>query len=347
MIKFFRKIRYDLLEKNKTGKYLKYAIGEIVLVVIGILIALSINNWNEAKKTERMVYSLFEDVLDELAINVNRIDSIARFYDKKDSIYFLIMSNTITYDNYAKNEISELWNFTTFKNNVHLSSDAYKNLINSMEKIPINFKPVLKELNYLNNADKDKVDEYNNIISTEVHKNINNQAENFFWFTDFSQEAREKKIEYRLNSWQYKNLVRVYYQRFYSLLFNSIRYRKKAIKCYQGIAKLLNKPTVHESFKIDSLMVSDILGSWKLEQTPGETYTSYLKNNRLYSVSTVDTIPFESIRLSKSKYLDIDRFIFWTAWEKNGKGWYRQNKYPSDIDYFIFEKINDSIKVNK
>ena len=50
MIKFFRRIRYDLMEKNKTGKYLKYAIGEIILVVIGILIALSINNWNEEKK---------------------------------------------------------------------------------------------------------------------------------------------------------------------------------------------------------------------------------------------------------------------------------------------------------
>jgi len=50
MIKFFRKIRYDLMGKNKTGKYLKYAIGEIILVVIGILIALQINNWNESKK---------------------------------------------------------------------------------------------------------------------------------------------------------------------------------------------------------------------------------------------------------------------------------------------------------
>ena len=47
MIKFFRKISYDPMEKNKTGKYLKYTIGEIVLVVIGILIALGINNWNE------------------------------------------------------------------------------------------------------------------------------------------------------------------------------------------------------------------------------------------------------------------------------------------------------------
>lgn len=44
MIKLFKKIRYKLIKKNKTGKYLKYAIGEILLVVIGILIVLSVNN---------------------------------------------------------------------------------------------------------------------------------------------------------------------------------------------------------------------------------------------------------------------------------------------------------------
>tara|TARA_R110000744_G_C19356164_1_gene560888 strand:+ start:15 stop:773 length:759 start_codon:yes stop_codon:yes gene_type:complete len=47
MIKFFRKIRQSLLTENKFSKYLIYAIGEIILVVIGILIALQINNWNE------------------------------------------------------------------------------------------------------------------------------------------------------------------------------------------------------------------------------------------------------------------------------------------------------------
>lgn len=46
MITFFRQIRQSLLSQNKTGKYVKYAVGEIVLVVIGILIALQINNWN-------------------------------------------------------------------------------------------------------------------------------------------------------------------------------------------------------------------------------------------------------------------------------------------------------------
>jgi hypothetical protein len=44
MIKFFRKIRYDLMENNKTAQYLKYAIGEILLVVIGILLALSVSS---------------------------------------------------------------------------------------------------------------------------------------------------------------------------------------------------------------------------------------------------------------------------------------------------------------
>ena len=66
MIKFFRKIRYNLMSENKTGKYLKYAIGEIVLVVIGILIALSINNWNENRiktiKETKILNSLLKDL---------------------------------------------------------------------------------------------------------------------------------------------------------------------------------------------------------------------------------------------------------------------------------------------
>ena len=71
MFKFFRNIRQSLLMKDKITKYYKYAFGEIVLVVIGILIALSINNWNEARKNRIEQLILINNIIEDL-----RLDSI-------------------------------------------------------------------------------------------------------------------------------------------------------------------------------------------------------------------------------------------------------------------------------
>jgi len=83
MIKFFRKIRYDLMEKNKTGKYLKYAIGEIILVVIGILIALQINNWNETSKNEREQIVFLNNLKNDLNNDLIQLDQILKFQKEK------------------------------------------------------------------------------------------------------------------------------------------------------------------------------------------------------------------------------------------------------------------------
>ncbi|MFS4418827.1 DUF6090 family protein [Maribacter sp. 2307ULW6-5] len=87
MIKFFRKIRQNLLSEGKTGKYFKYAIGEIVLVVIGILIALQVNNWNQNQKNrelsklyvENFIKSVESDIVflnDRIKINEKQIQNI-------------------------------------------------------------------------------------------------------------------------------------------------------------------------------------------------------------------------------------------------------------------------------
>ena len=68
MIKFFRKIRQNLLSEGKTGKYFKYAFGEIILVVIGILIALQINNWNENRKNKIAEAGYYCRILDDFEI---------------------------------------------------------------------------------------------------------------------------------------------------------------------------------------------------------------------------------------------------------------------------------------
>jgi hypothetical protein len=75
MIKFFRKIRYDLIEKSKTGKYLKYAIGEIILVVIGILIALQINNWNEVRKDKIAELNILKDIKGSISTDILQLKS--------------------------------------------------------------------------------------------------------------------------------------------------------------------------------------------------------------------------------------------------------------------------------
>ena len=74
MIKFFRRIRQQLLNENKTSKYFKYAIGEIVLVVIGILIALQINNWNEERKENLKAKGYVEKLINDLVADTLSIN---------------------------------------------------------------------------------------------------------------------------------------------------------------------------------------------------------------------------------------------------------------------------------
>jgi len=91
MIKFFRHIRQNLIMENKTGKYLKYAIGEIVLVVIGILIALQINNLNEDRK-ENLKSKIYRDkIINDLIVdtlNINTLIKDCRDMEKEGERYF-------------------------------------------------------------------------------------------------------------------------------------------------------------------------------------------------------------------------------------------------------------------
>jgi hypothetical protein len=76
MIHFFRKIRQKTLTKNKFSKYLLYAVGEIILVVMGILIALQINNWNEARKVTAQEVVYLKSFKSDLQLSIFEIEQI-------------------------------------------------------------------------------------------------------------------------------------------------------------------------------------------------------------------------------------------------------------------------------
>ena len=90
MIKFFRKIRQNLLSQGKTGKYFKYAIGEIILVVIGILIALGINNWNENRKNKESEKIILTNINKNLAVDSIQFDYYKQQFKKIDKLHLEI-----------------------------------------------------------------------------------------------------------------------------------------------------------------------------------------------------------------------------------------------------------------
>ncbi len=100
MLRFFRNIRRRLLDSGKVQNYLLYAIGEILLVVIGILIALQINNWNENNKQKLKINSFLSNLKEDLqgdVKNMERLESsnMFRFYSMQ---YLLHMANAKNYN---------------------------------------------------------------------------------------------------------------------------------------------------------------------------------------------------------------------------------------------------------
>jgi hypothetical protein len=102
MIKFFRNIRKNLLSEGKTSKYVKYALGEILLVVIGILIALQINNWNEGqkKKTEikNSLIALRNDLVQDTLLITAKLPFITQQYLLNESLRARVARPVATVD---------------------------------------------------------------------------------------------------------------------------------------------------------------------------------------------------------------------------------------------------------
>ncbi len=173
MIQFFRKIRFNLMEKNKTGKYLKYAIGEIVLVVIGILIALQINNWNELNKERTSEKIILNEIRDNLEFDLKDFESnIANLQNKaisSKSILKILESNSDYNDSIG-------YFFFYLKTYPHFSnkSNGY-NLLQSKGLDIIQNDSIRKSITdlyedryqYLKTYEKERID-YNNSLENKV-----------------------------------------------------------------------------------------------------------------------------------------------------------------------------------
>jgi len=130
MIKFFRNIRLNLISEGKTVNYLKYAIGEIVLVVIGILIALGINNWNEKRNNIAQAEKHLETLRLNLQDDIKQAESLLR--DTQTTIdyantFFKQFKTLIPIDN----NIQLYMLYLMFERNIEVNKSGFDALLNS------------------------------------------------------------------------------------------------------------------------------------------------------------------------------------------------------------------------
>ena len=213
MIKFFRKIRQRLLTENKFSKYLFYAIGEIVLVVIGILIALSINNWNENRKLRTEEIKALENFKISIGSDLYSNNWHKRQFDvAKNSINLLIehMESDLPYQDSLKfhfGNTGQNWE-------PYISYDAFEMLKSGSFSLISNEQlrsDIVTYYSFAENAFEPLATRYSNIME-HAQKNIYNSRFNASYEInlkpnlDFHYEGEVKDVGFQMIPNDYEDL---------------------------------------------------------------------------------------------------------------------------------------------
>jgi hypothetical protein len=178
MIKFFRKIRQNLIMENKTGKYFKYAIGEIVLVVIGILIALQINNWNENRKarvTEIQLLSQLQNDLKENTIDLKFNQRVHLLKEKSISQLLEHMNSNLPYHDSLGLSLASAFMWSKFT----VNSGAYQTIKSKGVDIISNLE-LRNEVFKLYEGRLFFLQHYENIVIDNVENFRQHKAQDYF-----------------------------------------------------------------------------------------------------------------------------------------------------------------------
>ena len=281
MIKFFRKIRQELLNKNKVGKYLLYAFGEIILVIIGILIALNLNKQSERKQTEAKIDAIFEEVLLELETFIGKGEKAIYSYRRKDSLATLILNTDLTYDDYLNENNDALWEVPLKKETLDIDNYAFKALMLHIDAIPDKYDNVVRVLNALYNSMYATVDEFTEKVSVMVYENNNEIAKKYAWYSH-PNEKNDEAINYRLNDFEFRNNVKRFRGQNFNHWHTINHARQNAIEVYEEIAELLNKDITSKTFILgNNVLKNKCIGTYIDDKNPNSQLKIFLENDYL------------------------------------------------------------------
>ncbi|WP_298517534.1 DUF6090 family protein [uncultured Kordia sp.] len=205
MLKIFRSVRKRLLKDNKFKSYILYAIGEILLVMIGILLALQVNNWNERRKTKIQLNNTLSTIVNDLALDTLVAHQIIKYYEINQKNSLRVINKEITLDNYR--ECPSCASLITIYKPFNIQTKGY-DLLKKITSSQANKKDsLLTDLSQLYSLFIPTLEKSNDRLENDVLKNLESFKEHD-WFVDWTQQKfNQDMIAYFSTSEDYRKKV--------------------------------------------------------------------------------------------------------------------------------------------
>lgn len=206
-------IRFKQL-KGKRNKYLRYAIGEVILIVLGVLIAVSIDNWNDDRIKEKALNSVLLKVEKDFEEDLIEIQNIITHYDIRKPLFDGLMKGEFDKESLINCKECHflISGHRLFRPNTEGYSSLQNILKNSQKQDPKltyftqSYSTLLEELELMKN----------NLVE-DVNGNLIEWRDNYDWFTSFFEgDNDDDYLNYRLDNPKYKNKVTYHYALVYN-----------------------------------------------------------------------------------------------------------------------------------
>ena len=211
MIQLLRKIRKSLLAQSKFSNYFFYAIGEIILVVIGILLALQINNWNEHNKNKKELDQILTIIAQDLQTDLDHIAESIVFYEQLDSFLMDIITkeypesyfDSVNAENYLESihSVSRI----SIGRELNIQQRGINLLQQFVENKNISEKDLSQEISQFYTTEVNSIIKLRQIVSSFARENFM-YLEQFPWFKDYIvKKYNPETVRFFANDPMYKN----------------------------------------------------------------------------------------------------------------------------------------------
>ncbi len=205
MLNSLRRIRRNLLMSKNARSYVLYAFGEVVLVMVGILLALQVSNWNENRKRQDQLNVILQTIKEDLARDTLVAEGIIRFYDTINKYSLKVMNNEFDSENIESCMMCR--NLLTLYQPYTIQQKGYNMLLNFSNDTSNETDSLLVSIRQFYKATTDIIEDSNEFVKTETLKNLD-----YFktkpWFVDLLQgRFTEEMKTYFGESYDFKNRV--------------------------------------------------------------------------------------------------------------------------------------------